>query len=120
MIIPCVCIDHRPTVMDSVLYGMPQIDVANTIKGYKQQYSVFCPNCGRGLRLPRYNTVDSAIRDWNAIQRRLWTQALYLGPGSKPNVPQWRFDYWNDIKKSWGRDRLPYMSEEKEKRNDTV
>ena len=27
-IIPCVCIDHEPTVADSVYYGMPQLKVA--------------------------------------------------------------------------------------------
>lgn len=39
----CVCIDHEPTVADSVYYGMPQLKV---IKG--QKWSAFCPNCGRG------------------------------------------------------------------------
>ena len=27
-IIPCVCVDHKPDVSDSVYYGMPQLKVS--------------------------------------------------------------------------------------------
>lgn len=61
----CVCIDHEPTAADSVYYGMPQLKVT---KG--QEWSAFCPNCGRGGCLD-FKSQYLALAHWNKMQLRL-------------------------------------------------
>nr|DAH61598.1 MAG TPA: RNA polymerase III-like protein [Caudoviricetes sp.] len=61
----CVCIDHEPTVADSVYYGMPQLKVTNG-----QEWSAFCPNCGRGGCLD-FKSQYLALVHWNKMQKGL-------------------------------------------------
>lgn len=46
-ITPCVCIDHKPTLSDSVHYGMPQLKVSGG--GKSLRFTPYCPNCGKKL-----------------------------------------------------------------------
>lgn len=61
----CVCIDHEPTETDSVYYGMPQLKVS-----VGQEWSAFCPNCGRGRCLD-FKSPYLALTHWNNMQLRL-------------------------------------------------
>lgn len=61
----CVCIDHKPTTVDSVFYGMPQLRVS-----VGQEWKVFCPNCGRG-GCKEYKSRYLALVDWNKMQQSL-------------------------------------------------
>lgn len=69
-IIPCVCIDHKPTVSDSVYYGMPQLKVSG-YNSNRQFYTIFCPNCGRG-GCNEYKSSYLALKAWNEMMERLW------------------------------------------------
>ena len=68
-IIPCVCIDHKPTVADSVYYGMPQLKVSSWLG--RQFYTVFCPNCGRGGCI-EYRSSYLALKAWNKMMKEQW------------------------------------------------
>ena len=70
-IIPCVCIDHRPDVSDSVYYGMPQLKVSGGFDTSIQFYSPYCPNCGRG-GCAEYKSAYLALKSWNEMQESLW------------------------------------------------
>lgn len=70
-IIPCVCIDHEPDVMDSVHYGMPQLKVSSG--NGKQFWTPFCPVCGRG-GCSEYKSSYYALKAWNEMQERLWQE----------------------------------------------
>lgn len=61
----CVCIDHESTEADSVYYGMPQLKVS-----VGQEWSAFCPNCGRGGCLD-FKSQYLALAHWNNMQLRL-------------------------------------------------
>lgn len=61
----CVCIDHEPTVRDSLLYGMPQFKIFPN-----QEWQVFCPNCGRG-GCKEYKSQYHALVSWNEMQQGL-------------------------------------------------
>ena len=69
-IIPCVCIDHRPDVSDSVYYGMPQLKVSGSFDTSMQFYSPYCPNCGRGGCV-EYKSAYLALKSWNEMQESL-------------------------------------------------
>ena len=74
-IIPCVCIDHEPTVDDSVYYGMPQLKVAGFEKN--QWYTPYCPNCGRG-GMSEHKSAYLALKHWNGLMERLWKHEKYV------------------------------------------
>lgn len=67
-ILPCVCIDHKPTDADSVYYGMPQLKVC----GGKPNtwFEVYCPNCGRGGFF-QDKSAYLALKRWNEMQEQL-------------------------------------------------
>lgn len=69
-IIPCICIDHKPTVADSVYYGMPQLKVSGNYLPHKQYWSAFCPNCGRGGCMEE-KSAYLALKRWNDLQSEL-------------------------------------------------
>lgn len=70
-IIPCVCIDHKPDVGDSVYFGMPQLKVSVGIDTGKQFYSAYCPACGRG-GCTEFRSAYLALKNWNDFQNELW------------------------------------------------
>lgn len=70
-IIPCVCIDHKPDVSDSVYYGMPQLKVSGGLENGIQFYSPYCPNCGRG-GCSEHKSAYLALKHWNEMQENLW------------------------------------------------
>jgi hypothetical protein len=69
-IIPCICIDHEPTVADSVFYGMPVLLPYNSNKEHKQYWNIKCPNCGRG-GLFEEKSAYMALKKWNELQESL-------------------------------------------------
>lgn len=70
-IVPCVCVDHKPNVMDSCYYGMPQLKVSVGLDTSRQFYSAYCPNCGRGGCIG-YKSAYLALKGWNKMQTGLW------------------------------------------------
>ena len=71
-IVPCVCVDHKPDVMDSCYYGMPQLKVSvGFVDTSRQFYTPYCPNCGRGGCI-EYKSAYLALKGWNKMQTELW------------------------------------------------
>ena len=70
-IIPCVCIDHKPDVSDSVYYGMPKLKVSCGFDTSMQFYSPYCLNCGMG-GCTEYKSAYLALKGWNEMQESLW------------------------------------------------
>ena len=66
-VLPCVCTGRKPNIGDSVYFGMPILRVSNTMNG--PEYSVVCPNCGRGGP-PEYKSANAALRAWNKLQQK--------------------------------------------------
>lgn len=69
-ITPCICIDHEPTVADSVYYGMPQLKVSGCNVTHKQFWSAYCPKCGRGGSMEE-KSAYLALKKWYEIQNQL-------------------------------------------------
>lgn len=90
-IIPCVCIDHEPNASDSIHYGMPQLDVAQSVFPYKQFWYISCHNCGRGSRLIEFNTAHQALKEWNKIQAFCWSEEIRgFSKEPKNDAPEWK------------------------------
>lgn len=71
-IVPCVCTDDKPDVMESCYYGMPQLKVSVGFYDESRQfYSAYCPNCGRGGCV-EYKSSYLALKGWNKLQENLW------------------------------------------------
>lgn len=68
-ITPCVCIDHKPTLSDSVHYGMPQLKVSGG--GKSLRFTPYCPNCGRG-GCSEHKSAYLALKEWNKLMDHLW------------------------------------------------
>lgn len=74
-IIPCVCCTHPPSVDDSVSYGMPILEVQNSLIAHQQFWSFRCPSCGRGGNCLQFKSPYLAMKNWNEMQRSLYETA---------------------------------------------
>jgi hypothetical protein len=70
-ILPCVCIDHKPSAGDSCYYGMPQLKVFSSSVTDRVYCEIKCPNCGR-MGIAQYDSVHAALVSWNKTQEQLW------------------------------------------------
>ena len=70
-IIPCVCIEHIPTVSDSAHYGMPELRLCQGAFKHRQFYTPYCPKCGRG-GCSEHTSPYLALKHWNQMMIGLW------------------------------------------------
>lgn len=94
-VVPCVCIDHEPTVSDSVHFGMPRLDVVQSYFPNEQFWFVSCPSCGRG-GIIQYNTAHQALKEWNNLQNSCWHGEIFgLSMTPRKDAPKWKVQMYN-------------------------
>jgi len=71
-ITPCICAKKALEEDEWSDEGMPQLIVRNGFKPYRQFWSAFCPNCGRGSKLDDHGSAKLALKHWNDFQNYLW------------------------------------------------